>query len=141
MSTFRTEWSNGTLAEFTVGGRTIKKYSDVVFVGMETGSNQLDISAYDYVSIDVWSPTITKLGIKLVDFGADAGYAGGDDAASMQILTPLTAGSWNTFKIPLSQFTGLTTKAHIAQILLATNEEVGGVPGTVFIDNLFFGKN
>ena len=141
MSTFRTVWSNGTLDDFTVGGRTIKKYSNVTFVGMETGANQLDITDYDYVSIDIWSPVITKLGLKLVDFGADAAYDGGDDKGDLQVLTPLTAGTWNTFKIPLSQFTGLATKAHIAQILLATNESVGGVAGTVFMDNFFFGKN
>ena len=141
MSTFRTDWSNGTLADFTIGGRAIKKYSDVVFVGMETGSNQLDISSYDYVSVDIWSPVITKLGLKLVDFGANGSYDGGDDKADTQLLTPLTTGTWNTFKIPLSQFTGLTTKAHIAQILLATNESVAGVPGTVYMDNLFFGKD
>jgi hypothetical protein len=140
MDTFRTSWSNGGLETFTVGGRDIKKYTDAVVIGMETGANQLNISSYDYVSIDIWSPVITKMGIKLVDFGVGASYGGDDDVEDQQLLTPINAGAWTTVKIPLSQFTGLTTKAHIAQILLVTNGP-GGVSGTFFMDNFFFGKN
>jgi hypothetical protein len=37
--------------------------------------------------------------------------------------------------VPLSEFTGLTTKAHIAQLVLS-----GAPAGTVYIDNVYFSK-
>ena len=53
--------------------------------------------------------------IKLVDFGADAAFGGGDDKEHELSFTPIIAG-WNSFDIPLTDFVGLTTTGHIAQL-------------------------
>jgi hypothetical protein len=143
MSTFRTDWSEGVLSDLQIAGNDVKKYAAVNFVGMEP-VNQINLTGYDYVSFDAWSPDFTQLGLKLVDFGANGTYDGGDDASSSVLVTPLNKGVWNTYKIPLTSFTTLTTKAHLAQILFVTNEVTNpptAAPASVFIDNLYFGKN
>jgi hypothetical protein len=93
--------------------------------------------------MDIWTPDPTALPaifkIKLVDFGADGVFGGGDDVEHELTFdansTPsLQTGSWVRFDIPLSDFTGLTTKAHLAQLVLVAD------PNTVYIDNILFHK-
>jgi hypothetical protein len=43
--------------------------------------------------------------------------------------------AWNSYDIPLSDFTGLTTRSHIAQLIFSGNPAGAG---TVFIDNVYF---
>ncbi|WP_162126391.1 T9SS type A sorting domain-containing protein [Flavobacterium phycosphaerae] len=42
---------------------------------------------------------------------------------------------WNGYDIPLTDFTGLVTKNHIAQLIFSGNPAGAG---TVFIDNVYF---
>jgi hypothetical protein len=79
-----------------------------------------------YFHIDVWTPDLTAFRVKLVDFGSDGVYQGGDDVEFEVTRTPTLSG-WNRYDIPLSEFTGLTTKAHIAQLVLS------GAPAELFI--------
>ncbi|MFY7937906.1 MAG: T9SS type A sorting domain-containing protein, partial [Flavobacterium sp.] len=72
--------------------------------------------------------------VKLVDFGANAAYGGGDDVEHELVFTP-TLTSWNSYHIPLSDFTGLITKGHIAQLIFS-GQPIGG--GTLFVDNVYF---
>jgi hypothetical protein len=54
----------------------------------------------------------------------------------VEFQTP-TQGSWISYDIPLSDFTGLVTKENMAQYLLV------GRPAratTVFVDNIYFYK-
>jgi hypothetical protein len=84
---------------------------------------------------DVWSADYTSFKIKLVDFGANAAYGGGDDVEHEITITSPTQGAWVSLDIPLSSFTGLTTRAHIAQLIYV------GAPtsnNTVYIDNVYF---
>jgi hypothetical protein len=76
--------------------------------------------------------------VKLVDFGNDGQYAGGDDSESELSFQPASQ-AWNTLEIPLTQFTNLNSLSHFAQLILS-GEPVG--TGVVFIDNiLFFNEN
>lgn len=86
-----------------------------------------------HIHLDVWVPEqITgNLNIKLVDFGADGIYGGGDDVEHELTLPAITPGEWKSIDIPLAEFTGLTTKNHVAQIILS-----GYVP-TLYLDNLY----
>ena len=83
--------------------------------------------------LDVWVPEqITgNLNIKLVDFGPDGVYGGGDDVEHELTLPEITPGEWNSIDIPLSDFTNLVTRNHVAQVLL-----IGNVP-TLYLDNLY----
>ena len=136
------QYNVGTPVEdFTLSGRSIKKYPALTFSIIET-SGTMNLSAYDYVSIDVWTGNSSSLSIVLVDYGADglnkysAGGLPGDDTESEQALTPALQGAWKTYKINLSDFTSLSKRDAVGQILVKSDNGA-----TIFIDNLFFGKN
>jgi len=137
VNTWRTDWSAAILEEVSIAGNAAKKYSALDFVGIETNPNMIDATGMSHVHIDVWSADFTKFGIKLVDFGANAAYGGGDDVEHQIEYTTPAKGVWVSYDIPLSNFTGLTTKAHLAQYIL-----VGQPSGatTIWIDNFYFYK-
>jgi hypothetical protein len=136
VDTWRTDWSAATYEETTVAGNAVKKYSDLDNVGIETTSSTVDITGMTHFHIDVWSADFTFFGVKIVDFGADGAYAGGDDTEHELGFTP-NQGEWVSFDIPMSDFTGLTTKEHIAQYIL-----IGQPTGTttIYVDNIYFYK-
>lgn len=135
VDTWRTDWSAATLTDLAVAGNATKRYADLDFVGIETVANQVDATGMTHFHIDAWSADFTFFAVKLVDFGADGAFGGGDDVEH-QIDFPLPAQQqWISYDIPLSDFTGLTTRANMAQYIL-----VGQPTGsnTVFIDNVYF---
>ncbi|MCX6173089.1 MAG: hypothetical protein NT048_09685, partial [Flavobacterium sp.] len=134
VDTFRTSWSAATLNSVVLSGNNTLKYTNLAYVGIETVSSPIDASGMNLFHIDMYTPNMTSFGVKLVDFGADGAYGGGDDKEHQIDLTP-TQNGWNSYNLLLSDFTGLTTRAHIAQIIL-----VGNNSGTAYVDNMYFGN-
>jgi hypothetical protein len=138
VDTWRTGWSNATLTDMQVAGNDVKKYSAMDVVGIETvGANLVDVSGMDDLNLDVWSPNSTQFKIKIVDFGADAAFQGGDDSEHELVFDAPVMGEWVNYHIPLSDFTGLTGKTSIAQIIFVSQPTGSSV---VYLDNLFFSK-
>ncbi|MBK8828753.1 MAG: hypothetical protein IPO26_19300 [Saprospiraceae bacterium] len=81
VDTWRTDWSVAVLEDIQIEGNDTKKYSNLDFVGVETVTKQIDITAMNHFHIDMWTPNMTTFRVKLVDFGADAAFGGGDDTA------------------------------------------------------------
>ena len=135
VDTWRTDWSSATLTDTEVAGNAVKKYSDLDFVGVETVANQLDITGMTHVHLDVWTPDATLFGIKLVDFGPDGAFDGGDDVEQQLDFASPAQGQWIGYDIPLDDFTNLTTRENLSQYIF-----VGQPTGdaTVFIDNFYF---
>ena len=74
-----------------------------------------------------------------MDFGANGAFGGGDDVEHEITLsaatTPaLATGNWVTLDIPLTAFTGLVTKGHLAQLIIS------GDLKTVYVDNVLLHK-
>ncbi|NQW63871.1 MAG: Ig-like domain-containing protein, partial [Deltaproteobacteria bacterium] len=146
VDTFRTPWSAAVQSNETIAGDETLVYSSLDFVGIEfTGANSIDATAAEFVHFDIWSPNATGFGVKLVDFGADNGYDGGDDSQAQIDLSsastpPLTTSGWVSYDLPLSAFVsaGLTNRAHLSQLILVGR--VDGVPGvaSAYIDNFYF---
>lgn len=138
VDTWRTDWSAATLEDLTVAGNATKKYTNLDFVGIETVANPVDATGMTHFHIDVWSPDFTFFGIKLVDFGADGAFGGGDDVEHQINFEAPMQGGWISYDIPLSDFAGLTTRSSIAQYIL-----VGQPSGatTVYVDNVYFYNN
>jgi hypothetical protein len=143
VDTWKTDWSNvGSYDEIDLNGNVVKKYTDLGFVGIETVQTQVDASEMTHINMDVWTSNATEFKIKLVDFGATGGYSGdggdgqGDDTEH-EVATSPTQGEWVTLSIPLSDFTGLTAKSNIAQMVVsgAPYEELD-----IYIDNVYFSK-
>jgi hypothetical protein len=137
VDSWRTDWSSATLENVTVAGNPTKKYSNLDFVGIETKVNPLNVTGMTHFHIDVWSGDFTGFGVKLVDFGADGAYGGGDDVEHQVNFTAPAQGEWISYDIPLSDFTNLVTKEHIAQYILV-GQPTGAT--TVYVDNLYFHK-
>ena len=137
VDTWRTAWSAATLTDIQIAGNDTKKYSSLDYVGIETtGPNMINASGMTKFHVNAYTPNMTTFRVKLVDFGADGAYGGGDDKDHELVFTP-TQNAWNSYDINLSDFTNLTTTAHIAQLIFS------GLPtasGTVYIDNVYFSK-
>ena len=138
VDTWRTDWSDATLEDVMVAGNAVKKYSALSFVGIETVANTIDATEMTHVHIDVWSADAEYFAFKIVDFGADGAFDGGDDVEhEVQYANPVQ-GQWVSYDIPLSDFVNLTTRGHLAQYIF-----VGQPTGanTVYIDNFYFYKD
>lgn len=135
VDTWRTSWSSATLTDLNINGNATKKYSALDFVGIETATTPINATAMTHFHTDVWSSDFTAFKVKLVDLGANGVFGGGDDVEHEITIPSPVKGSWVSLDIPLSSFTGLTTRAHIGQLIY-----VGTPSGTntVYIDNVYF---
>jgi hypothetical protein len=135
VDTWKTSWSNATFADVQVAGNDTKKYTALDFAGIETTTNQLNVTAMTGFHMDIWTPDAAEFKVKLVDFGANAAFGGGDDKEHELTFSPTLSG-WFAIDAPLSAFTNLTTKEHIAQLII-----VGvGTGKSVWVDNVYFYK-
>lgn len=134
VDTWRTDWSSADYSEVTIAGDDAKLYSNLDFVGIETVSNQVDASSMTHFHVDYWTGNASVFRVKLVDFGPDGGFQGGDDSEH-EIEFTVTPNTWVSLDIPLSDFTGLTNTANIAQYIFsaATAQEAN-----VYVDNIYF---
>jgi len=139
VDTWQAPWSQAQVTDLQIQGNDTKRYSSMNFAGIETvGPNILNLSDMTHFRIDYWTANMDPFKVKLVDFGANGQYAGGDDSESELSFQP-TAQTWNTLEIPLTQFSNLNSLAHFAQLILS-GEPAGS--GVVFVDNiLFFNEN
>lgn len=135
VDTWRTDWSGATLLDTMIQGDDVKKYSELNFVGVETVMNQIDVNGMTHFHTDIWTATATELKVKLVDFGPDGMFDGGDDTEHEIVVENPNQEEWVSLDIPLAEFTGLTTRANIAQLIYSA---VPGGQTIVYIDNVFF---
>lgn len=139
VDTWSAEWDQADLADIKIANDDVKRYTNLVFAGIEFTSRPIDASAMTTFSMDIWTPDATAapavFRIKLVDFGANGTFAGGDDSEHEITLTAATtpalgAGAWVRLSIPFTAFTGLRSRAHLAQLIIS------GDLKTLFVDNV-----
>ena len=135
VDTWQAPWSLAQVTDLQIQGNDTKRYSAMNFAGIELlGSNQLDLSSMTHLRLDYWTANMNPFKVKLVDFGNNGQYAGGDDSESELSFQPI-AQTWNTLEIPLTQFTGLNNLSHFSQLIIS-GEPAGS--GVVFVDNVLF---
>lgn len=142
VNTWNTYWQFSTATNtFTkVAGDDVIRYKNLNFVGIEFTNPTINVTSMRYFHIDLWTPDATtapnNFKIKLVDFGGNNAYGGGDDKeGEITVSNPtLVTRNWISLDIPLSQFAaaGLTTRANLAQMVFS-----GTVPN-MFVDNVYF---
>lgn len=141
-------WMTTNYSTFKINGDDVIRYSnfndtynekkDYVAITLET--TPINVSAMTFLHIDIWVPSTApnsanKGTIKLIDFGANGIYGGGDDVTgTYNRSATLLTNSWNSLEIPIGSFTGLTTKAHLAQMIL------DNFPSDIYVDNIYFHK-
>ncbi|MDH3891231.1 MAG: hypothetical protein OEV49_09115 [candidate division Zixibacteria bacterium] len=139
VDTWSAGWDVADVADFVVDADSSKQYTNLVFAGIEFTTTTLDASSMDRFHMDVWTPDATPGGqlyrVKLVDFGGDGAWGGGDDVEHELVFdeTTMSTGGWVGIDVPLSDFTGLTTTGHLAQMIIASDSL-----STVFMDNVYF---
>jgi len=143
VDTWSASWDQADVEDVEIKGNGTKKYTNLVFAGIEFTSETIDAEEMTHFRFDFWTPDPTAapaaFRVKLVDFGADGSFGGGDDSEHEITLTAnsdpgLETGAWVGFDIPLSEFTGLDEKGHLAQLIIS------GDPNTVFLDNIYLRK-
>lgn len=137
VDTWRTDWSVANLEEMSIDGNAVKKYTDLNFVGIETVGSQIDATAMTHFRTDVWTGDATQIRVKLVDFGPDAAFDGGDDTEHEITIDNPEQNTWISLDIPLSDFTNLTNRANISQ-LIYSGQPAGTM--TLLVDNVYFYK-
>lgn len=132
-------WGDHTVfTDVLIGGDQMKKYGQLNWAGVDL-AKAYDVSAMKFFRLDVWTPNMaTTFSIKLIDFGADGAYGGGDDFEC--VYTPDLTGrlsQWVSLDIPISSFTNADRPMkHLSQLCWV---DANG-NGLVFIDNLYFRK-
>lgn len=142
VDTWNTRWQFSTADNtfIQVQGDDVIRYKSLNFVGIEFTSQTINATTMDGFHLDIWTPDNTtapnNFKVLLVDFGPNNVFGGGDDKShEVTIAAPtLKSNQWVSLDIPLSSFTGLTTRANLAQFVLS-----GTIPN-LYLDNVYFYK-
>ncbi len=127
-------------ADININGNNIIKYSQFNFVGIQFSQPTINASQMTHIHLDVQVQNTTgvrnSFKIAVNDFGPDGAFGGGNDSGQQITITNanLPSGNWVSLDIPLSNFTGLTSKANLAQIVL---ESASGITD-ILVDNVYF---
>ncbi|WP_299382288.1 PKD domain protein [uncultured Lacinutrix sp.] len=121
---FYPDWGQQTVfEEVDVAGDLVIKYGNLNYQGIQYGET-IDASAMETLHIDVWTADATQ--VEIYPISAASG--------EQQVTKTLNPSEWNSFDIPLSDFTdqGLTIND------LIQFKFVGS--GTIFLDNIYYYK-
>jgi hypothetical protein len=141
VDTWSAPWDQADVEDAVIEGDTMKKYTNLTFAGIEFTSQTIDAESMTHLHFDIWTPDATDdpaaFRLKLVDFGADGAFGGGDDTEHEVSLTSnsdpaLSTGRWVGYDLSLSDMTNLAARGHLAQLIIS------GDPNTVFLDNVYF---
>ena len=134
VNTWSASWDQADLADVVLGGNNAKLYTNCNYAGIEfTGANSINATSMNFLHVDIWTPNLSAISVKLVDFGADNAYGGGDDKeSSIQISPQPTLCGWSSYFIPLSSFAALTSRANLSQLLFLGSSTI------IYVDNIYF---
>jgi hypothetical protein len=143
VGTWSASWDQADVSDVSLGGNAVKKYSNIAFAGIEFTGSPINATSMTHLHVDVWKKNASSaFKLKLVDFGADGVYGGGNDVEHELVYnggtgTPsIAGGEWVGLDIPLSSFTGMTTRGSLAQLIVSG----GGGSDEVYLDNLYLYK-
>ncbi|HTV40784.1 MAG TPA: hypothetical protein VMF08_09425 [Candidatus Sulfotelmatobacter sp.] len=155
---FDAAWSDPAsgVTDFTITNTTstVLEYNNLQYAGVEfynDADDQIDVSSFNTMHVDVWTPDGNQFGIQLVSLDAD----GGNNTQAGQVnFTPasgaIVSNQWVSLDIPLSEFTSPQNAVYPApnnnldltdlqQLLWIDNQGGGGVTGAYYyIDNVYF---
>jgi len=93
VTTWSADWDVADVMDTQVAGDDVKLYTNLLYAGIEFPSPTIDATSMTHFRMDIWTPDPTgapaAFRIKLVDFGADDAYGGGEAPG---LRRPLQAG-------------------------------------------------
>jgi len=110
----------------TVGGKSTIEYAGLGYIGNQLGSD-LDVSNFDSIHLDIWSPNVTSLTIGLISL------TGG--TKEIHVTVPLTVAGWNYVSIPLTSYSGVDLSKFRQMIFIGVTPGSGGI---VYLQNIYF---
>jgi hypothetical protein len=129
-------WQTTLSADFEVNGDHILHYTNFNFVGIQFGSPPVNASTMTHFRMDIYLPNALSANapfrIELND------NAGGGSGLHTFTITPAQAQQWISLDIPLSSFTGLSSRTALWQIVFV---DVNGNIPNFYADNIYFRKN
>ncbi len=129
------DWDMADVSDVQIAGDAVKKYANLSFAGIEFLTQTVNATAMTHLHLNVYQRNTSPLRVKLINFGANAVFGGGDDSEhEVSVSSGLTANAWSTVEIPLSSFTGLTARGHLAQMIISSGSS------TLYLDNVYFYK-
>lgn len=129
-------WSGSHETAIDLSGDEVKKLG-IAFVGYDLATAS-DVSATTNIYIDIWSPGISAVKIKLVDFLGDGWTENGDK--EYEYTAPISATEqWVTLTIPISTWTSQGVPLTDLNQVIITGVD-GNSTGTAnyYIDNIYF---
>ncbi|MCF8303396.1 MAG: Ig-like domain-containing protein [Bacteroidales bacterium] len=119
---FNPFWGQSTIVtvDYEAAGNYTLKYENLNYQGTEFTSQ--DVSLYDYLHVDFWTPNSTTLDFYLISPGAETAYS-----------LPIENETWVSVDIPLSEFVPPVDLSNVIQFKVVGN-------GTVYFDNWYFWK-
>ena len=137
-------WAGAKLTyPYVIAGTTdtILQFSNITYTGSEFTQHEIDATSKKYFHIDVWTPDVQSLSVKLVDFAPTGAYDAANNLADLKTFTvadgTLKQNAWNSLVINMDSLAGLNKHYNfMAQLLLVDNDVTPG--GTVFVDNVYF---
>ena len=84
----------------------------------------------EYLHIDMWTPDATVVQVSPIN-------GSGSPAENLVSLTPINAGQWNSYDIPLTYFTSSGMSINDV-IQLKFDGQAGVTPSKIFLDNIYF---
>lgn len=120
-------WGQQTVTtQIEVEGDAVLKYMGLDYQGMEFNET-IDLSSMTHLHVDLWTNNETAVMIYPIS------ETTGEQATT---LTDFVADSWNSFDVPLTEFTnqGLS----MADIFQLKTVGTDGTGGTVYLDNIYF---
>lgn len=147
-------WSDpgGGIISFTITNTTstVLEYFNLQYAGVEFpngADDQIDVSGFNTMHVDVWTPNGNQFGIQLVSLDTETN---GNTQAGQVNFTPasktIVSNQWVSLDIPLSEFTSPQNSVDHnyldltdLQQLLWIDNQGGGLMGSYFyIDNVYF---
>jgi hypothetical protein len=141
-------WSSAVENPFTIvsTGNVVLNYDSLQYAGVEfyaSSGDQIDVSAYNTMHVDVWTPNANQFGVQLVSL--DNGGTQGAQVNFLPASGTIVSNQWIGLDIPLGDFTAINNGLDLTalqQLLWIDNQAGGGATGGIFyIDNVYFYSN
>jgi len=126
-----TVWDTAEYSDLQIQGNDTKLYQlrgVIGFAAIEFVTETIDATAMTHIHLDVWAIGGTQFKVKLVNFTAD-----GEFDSEHEITRTIATDEWVGIDVPLSEFTGLAGRSHLAQMLLS-----GVGIRKFYVDNIYF---
>lgn len=126
---FNPFWDQNTvMTTEEIGGNDVIKYASFNYQGIEL-TNAQNVSEMEFVHVDLWTSDASTVNLFLISPGPK----------ETPFSLPITANSWQSYDIPLSEFSDIVDLTNVFQFKF--DDGAAGDAPTLFIDNLYFYKS